>query len=108
MPKYFAAALTALFLLNGCMEHGSDEYIGRWVNVKTEKRIMDIVKNGEGYIVRNTEPGMTSGKSDTTNIPATLKDGGLQINNGFGTIVLVVDRSTGHLTSAIGEFRKVN
>lgn len=81
--------------------------LGTWVHVKSEKRTIEIVRNGAAYIVRNTEPGMTSGKSDTTNIPAVMKDGALEIHNGFGTVVFAVDTTTGHLTSAVGEFRKV-
>jgi hypothetical protein len=108
MKKIFAVILTTVLLLSACKDGGGggDEYVGKWVHIKSEKRTMEIVRNGGSYIIRNTEPGMASGKSDTTNIPATLKDGTLQINNGFGIIALVVDKSTGHLTSAVGEFKK--
>lgn len=108
MTKIFAGVLTVFLLLTACKEGGGDEYLGKWVHVKNQKRTMEIVRNGESYIVRNTEPGMTSGKFDTTNIPASMKDGALHISNGLGTITLVVDKSTGHLTSAVGEFQKVD
>lgn len=108
MIKIVVGILTAVLFLTSCKESGGDEFLGKWVNVKSEKRSMEIVRNGNGYIVRNTEPGMTYGKLDTTNFPATMKDGVLQISNGFGTIALVVDKSTGNLTSAVGEFKKVN
>lgn len=107
MTKLLVGVLTAIFLMTGCKDRGGDEYVGKWVHTKSEKRTMEIVRNGDTYIVRNTEPGMTSGKFDTTSIPASFQDGGLQIHNGFGSVVLVVDKSTGNLTSAVGEFKRV-
>lgn len=108
MTKIYAGILATLLLLTACKNGGGDEYVGKWIHVKSENRTMEIVRNGETYIVRNTEPGMTSGKFDTTNLPATMKDGALQINSGFGAVIFVIDKSTGRLTSAVGEFRKVN
>lgn len=107
MKIIFIGLLTTLLLI-ACKDEGGAEYLGKWVNVDSDKRTMEIVRNGSSYIVRNTEPSMSSGKFKTTNIPATLKDGTMQLNGGFGTVVLAVDRSTGRLVTTVGEFKKLN
>ena len=96
-------------LLAGCSGGSGSEYVGTWVNTKSEKRTLQIERNGEGFIVRNTEPSFfTAGKMETNNLPATLKDGALQVQvGGFGPISFMVDKSTGNLTNGQAEYKKV-
>jgi hypothetical protein len=44
----------------------------------------------------------------TSNIPASLKDGALQFSNGIGTIEIVIDKSSGHLTDGRNEFKRAD
>ena len=49
------------------------EYLGKWQNVKIEKYTLEIERNGDSFIIHNTEPnsGDTS-KFITTDTPATI------------------------------------
>lgn len=106
MKKFFAAAISAV-LLAGCGADAGSEYIGKWQDIKRENRTVQIEKNGDGLIVRETSPSFLDGKPKTQNLPAVVKDGMLQVN-GQMTINLVIDKSTGHLTGPGMEYKKVN
>jgi hypothetical protein len=106
--KNLMCALALLALTTGCGNDSGKEFLGKWVNVKSEKRTVEIVKNGDSYMIRNTGPGLFDGKIVTKNIPATLKDGTLQVQNGMGTSMLAVDKSSGHLTNGQAEYRRLD
>lgn len=106
--KNLMCALTALALTTGCGNGGGKEFLGKWVNVKSEKRTVEIVKNGEGYMIRDTGPSFIDGKIETHNIPATLKDGTLQVQTGIGVSTLAVDKTSGHLTNGQAEYRRLD
>lgn len=78
------------------------------MNVKSEKRTVEIVKNGDSYMIRDTGPSFIDGKMETKNIPATLKDGTLQVQTGMGVSTLAVDKSSGHLTNGQAEYRRLD
>lgn len=106
--KNLICALAVLALTAGCGNDGGKEFLGKWVNVKSEKRTVEIVKNGEAYMIRDTGPSFIDGKTETKNIPATLKDGTLQVQTGMGVSTLAVDKSTGHLTNGHAEYRRAD
>ncbi len=106
MKKVIAAALCSLWLA-GCGADAGSQYLGKWQNVKSEKRTLQIDRNGETFIVRETSPSMLDGQMKTQNLPATVKDGILQVN-GQMTISLVVDKASGHLTGPGMEYKKVD
>lgn len=58
------------------------------------------------YMVRNTEPSPFTGKTRTTNLPATLQDDVLQVSVGFGAISLAIDGKSGNLTDGRMEYRR--
>jgi hypothetical protein len=101
-----ASLLLTCMALAGCHNAGS-EYIGKWVSVKSEKRTLEIERNGDSFMLRNTEPSFITGRIETKNIPATLKDGTLQVQLGMGAITLSLDKGTGHLTDGQAEYRRV-
>jgi hypothetical protein len=59
-------------------------------------------------MIRDTGPSFLDGKIETKNIPATLKDGTLQVQTGFGVSTLAVDKTTGHLTNGQVEYKRVD
>jgi len=97
-----------LALLSGCGNDGGKDFLGKWINVKSDKRTVEIVKNGDGYMIRNTGPSFFDGKMETKNIPATLKDGTLQVQTGMGVSTLAVDKSSGHMTNGQAEYRRLD
>lgn len=108
MKVFWGGALVTLALLAGCGSNAGSEYIGKWVNVKSDKRTLEIERNGESFMIRNTAPSFIGGKVETKNIPATFKDGVLQVSVGFGTISLAIDKASGNLTDGKAEYKRVN
>ena len=106
MRLVMPALLLVCAAIAGCHSAGS-EYIGKWVNVKSDQRTMDIERNGESFMLHTTEPSFITGRIETRNIPATLKDGTLQVQMGMGSVTLSIDKDTGHLTSGQTEYRSV-
>lgn len=102
-----AALLLMCMALAGC-HSASSEYIGKWVNVKNDRRTMEIERNGDSFMLRSAEPSFINGKIETKNIPATLKDGTLQVQLGMGSVTLSLDEGTGHLTNGQTEYRRVS
>lgn len=66
--------------------------MGKWVNSKNASDTVEIVKNGEGFLIKETLPSrFNKGAMDTTKMPAVLKDGLLQLNGVLGSF------SVGHI-----------
>lgn len=101
-----AALLLMCMALAGCHSAGS-EYVGKWVNEKSDQRTMEIERNGDSFMLRNTEPSFFTGKVETKNIPATLRDGTLQVQLGMGSVTLSLDKGTGHLTDGRSEYKRI-
>ena len=106
MKKVIAAVLCSIWL-TGCGADAGSEYLGKWQNVKFEKRTLQIDRNGENFIVRETSPSMANGEMKTQNLPATVKDGILQIS-GQMTISVVIDKASGLLTGPGMEYKKLD
>lgn len=103
--------ITAAFfcvLLAGCGANAGKEFLGKWQHVKFEKRSLQIDRNGDNFIVRETSPSILNGKMQTQNLPATLRDGSLRVSGQIGTINLVIDDSNGHLTGPGVEYKKAD
>lgn len=85
MKKLFLFAVFAV--LFGCSNPGS-EYIGKWVSRSNPNDVMEIVRNGETFLVKETRPTLfgRKGETQTTSTPAVLKDGLLQIQSALGAI----------------------
>jgi len=105
MKKLIAVALTSIWLA-GCGADAGSEYLGKWQRVKFEKQTVQIDRNGDSFMFRETGPDMVGGVK-TQNFPAILKDGVLQISGQIGTVNLVIDKSTGHLTAGNAEYKKI-
>lgn len=106
--KNLISGAAMLAMLAGCGNDGGKDFLGKWVNVKSDKGTVEIVKNGDDYMIRNTGPSFFDGKMETKNIPATLKDGTLQVQTGMGVSTLAVDKSSGHLTNGQAEYRRLD
>lgn len=102
MRKLFAG-LMSLALLSACSQEG-DEYVGKWVHSEYKDHTMEIVRNGDNYLIRTSEPGFRVPR--TASYPATSKEGILQISTGFGAVSLAVDESTGRLVRGRAEYVK--
>jgi hypothetical protein len=103
MKALVSAALLGVLTLGGCGQSGESQYLGKWVSVKNEQRKLEIVENGDAYLVKITNP-RSRGRSETDSFPAAVKDGIMTFSFGLGEMKLAVDQSTGHLTGAGEEF----
>lgn len=107
MKKLLIGIFAAVAFLVGCSSNAGNEYVGKWVNVKSEKRTVEIERNGESFMIRNTEPSFWDGKIKTENIPAIFKDGTLQIQTGFGATIISIDKASGNLNVGGAEYKRV-
>ncbi|MCY0853101.1 hypothetical protein [Cupriavidus sp. D39] len=108
MKRLLGSALIILGVLAGCGNNSGSEYLGKWVNLKSEKRFLEIERNGDSFMVRNTGPSFIDGKPETKNIPATYANGVLKVSMGMGDITLAIDKASGNLTDGSVEYKKTN
>jgi hypothetical protein len=89
----------AVSTLGGCGKKDGDEFIGKWAN-QGRKEAVEIVKNGEGFLIADTHPDFFLGGMKTDKIPATFQNGVLQVATGFGTTNVGYDKEHDTLANA--------
>ncbi|MBB5735899.1 hypothetical protein FHT09_001639 [Xanthomonas arboricola] len=107
MKALLGSALVAMVLLTGCARDVGEQYVGRWVNMKSEKNVLIIEHNGESFIIRDTAPELLGGGVKTRNHPAILNKGVLQVSSTDGTVNYAIDRASGHLSTGDTEYTRV-
>ena len=92
--------LTLSLASAACAKNGS-EYLGKWQDpARPNSGTLEIDRNGDGYLVKITVPGMFGGKPQTTTVPAVAKDGSLQMEGALqGTTLTRVKDTDGLLLS---------
>lgn len=106
MKKLAHGVVVVTALLTAC-SGGNGKYIGKWVNINSTQRTLQIDRNGDTFIIRNTEPSFITGQAETKNFPAIIKDGTLQAQmGGLVPVTLVIDQKTGNLTNGQAEYVK--
>jgi len=88
--------ILSFFILSCSNQDGSD-FVGKWVDKKTEDDLSEIIKNGKTYIASDN-----SGK-----YPAEYKDGMLEISSPLGTIKATIDTENGNLLVAGKEYIRI-
>lgn len=107
MHKWMGAALAVAMLVTGCARMEEEKFVGHWVNVQARDDVMDIERNGESFMVRNTTPRFFSRKPKTESYPAIYKDGVLQVSNDGETVNFSVDEANDHLNTGSDEYQRV-
>jgi len=110
MLKHLFAGVLVALTMAGC---GSGDtvpnVVGKWSNVKQGNGsidiTLDITKNGDGFLVKRTMPDFVDGKLRTDNLPATYKDGMLQVPSEMLTYSF--DQTNGVLTDGKSEYRRL-
>lgn len=105
--KKLTAVVLGTLLLAACGGDAGKEYLGKWQRVNFKNQTVQIDRNGDNFIFRETSPSMLNGEMRTQNLAAVLKDGTMQVS-GQMTISLVIDKSTGHLTGPNADYVKVD
>lgn len=95
--KTFLLAVSASLLLAACGD-SADAYLGKWQHMKNEKETVEIVRNGDTYLLKQTAPSIFDGKLATKSVPAVMKDGLMQINAGLGPVTIGHIKSSDTLT----------
>jgi hypothetical protein len=85
--------LLATLLVVGCNSPGS-KYLGKWENIKNSHDQIEIVSNGDNFLIKQASSGFLNNKPETTTVTAVLKDGVLQIQGGFLTTSLTYVKAT--------------
>ncbi|CAD0327566.1 hypothetical protein CFBP498_19860 [Xanthomonas hortorum pv. vitians] len=104
MKTLLGSALVAMVLLAGCARDVGEQYVGKWVNVKSQKNLLSIEHNGESFIIRDTTPELLGSGVKTKNHPAILNKGVLQVSSADGTVNYAIDQATGHLSTGDSEY----
>lgn len=99
-------AIALVVLLSACNK-GGDEFLGKWVSVKWKEYKLEIVQNGDNFLVKETRPNFVDGKLQNINKPATIKDGILSTGAGLDQNTMAVDKKTGHLVNGNTEFERI-
>ncbi|KGK57876.1 MULTISPECIES: hypothetical protein [Xanthomonas] len=107
MKALLGSALIAMALLTGCARDVGEQYVGKWVNVKSQKNVLSIEHNGESFIIRDTSPEMFGNGVKTRNYPALLTKGVLQVSSGNGTVNYAIDEASGRLSTGDTEYTRV-
>lgn len=108
MKKQIYGLVAALIFIAGCSGQSGKEYLGKWENVKNPKDLVEVVRNGDNFLLKATRANFFTGKVETQSAPAVLKDGGLQMEGGMGAVTLAVDHSNGHLVGGGLEYKRPN
>ena len=76
--------------LSGCGKNSGDEYIGSWEEKAQKATIVQIERNGDGFLMKTTST-KRNGQKSSGSVAATLKDGVLNYPNGpvTGTVTYV-------------------
>ncbi|MEB1610777.1 hypothetical protein FHT08_001738 [Xanthomonas campestris] len=107
MKALLGNALVAMMVLTGCARDVGEQYVGKWVNMKSEKNVLSIEHNGESFLIRDTAPELLGAGVRTKNHPAILNKGVLQVSNTDGTVNYAIDQASGHLSTGDTEYTRV-
>lgn len=105
MKKFLA--IMSMLVLSACQNSTSDKFLGKWSRVQTDgvklDIQLDIVKNGDSYLVKRTMPSFVDGKLQTHSMPAVYKDGLLQIPSEM--LTYSIDQQSGRITDGKSEYQ---
>ena len=73
VSRFARLGLLGVLIIAGCASHGS-EFLGKWDNAKNTKDTMEIVRNGEQFLIVD----------QTQKVGAVYKDGALEVQGLFG------------------------
>ncbi|ACD60950.1 lipoprotein, putative [Xanthomonas oryzae pv. oryzae PXO99A] len=107
MNTLLRSVLVAALLMAGCARDVGEQFVGKWVDVTSEKNVLSIEHNGESFIIRDTRPELFGNGVKTRNHPALLTKGVLQVSNGVGTVNYAIDEATGKLSTGDTEYTRV-
>ena len=102
--KKLLAILFSTILLVACTKSGSEQFIGKWENIRNPNNTMVITENGDHLLIHSVSP-----LTDTEScFVGRLSDGALLFEYGFGTGSMSIDKSTGLLTDGKAKFKRVS
>jgi hypothetical protein len=83
VSRFARLGLLGVLIIAGCASHGS-EFLGKWDNAKNAKDTMEIVRNGEQFLIVD----------QTQKVGAVYKDGALEVQGLFGGVSLTYIKKT--------------
>jgi len=86
------------FSLTACSKAGN-EYLGKWQNTVNSHDEIEIVRNGDNFLIKVNAPTL-AGKYEATTVPAILKDGILEVQGNFLATSFTYVKATDTLTTA--------
>ncbi len=104
--KTIYLAIFSSLVISACSNSASNDYVGKWVNVKSECRTFEIEKNGANFLVKVSEPSMFSRELKIQTVPASLKDEILRLEIPGNVVALSFNKNTGNLVTPKGDYRR--
>jgi hypothetical protein len=92
-------------MLSACVNDSGSEYIGHWVNLEDARSTIDVVKNGENYILTIVEISKASKKPYKNPPISAVLEKGILVAGG-GVLSFNIDNSSGNLITPVGSFKK--
>ena len=78
--------------LSGCGQKDGEHFLGKWGS-QTRKGMVEITRNGDGFLIADTHPDFMTGALTTDKVPATYHDGVLQVSTGMGSADVGYDKA---------------
>jgi hypothetical protein len=92
-------SLTSALALSACSKTApGEEFVGNWQSPTKASEHIQIDRNGEGFMIRDIGQSQFDGKPSETKVPATYKDGVLQVATGMGILNFGHDAKNDTLT----------
>lgn len=104
--------LSLALALSSCTSNAGGEFLGKWQNIKVSNDQLEIVKNGEDFLVKRTSLSLMTLTTQTENLPMQMKDRVLKMDAGILSAAISYIKANDTLSatglqSRIQEYRRV-
>lgn len=104
--------ITLSLTLASCSSNAGSDFLGKWQNIKVKNDQLEIVKNGEDFLVMRTSLSLMTLNTQTEKLPMQLKDRVLKMDAGFLSAAITYINATDTLSatglqSMTQEYRRV-
>ncbi len=104
--------ITLSLTLTSCSSNAGSAFLGKWQNTKVKNDQLEIVENGEDFLVKRTSRSLMTFNIETENLPMQMKDHALKMDAGILSASISHIKTTDTLSavglqSRIQEYRRV-
>lgn len=98
--------------LASCSSNAGSEFLGKWQNINVNNDKLEIVKNGDDFLVMRTSLSLMTFKNATEKLPMQLEDRVLKLDAGIMSAAITYIETTDTLSAAglqsrVQEYKRV-